>query len=409
MKKKWDLKRLLFNITSLVDLGQEVTSAKSFAENMKSTLYVVTGMFSVPRAVLLVYNSQTQSLEPLTSKGIRDAEHIRISVASKNIKAFSKNRPVNINEFKNGTFYEQSADAFEKFQTKTFIPLFAKDEFIGALSLGKRLSRASYLSSEKDVLTVIANQMAITLHNSSLFQKLATQVAENKRLYENMRTIYHDTIEAFAAAIDAKDGYTRNHSLRVAKYSVAIARELGWNEKDIESIYIAGLLHDIGKIIIDIKVINKGGELSTTEISEIKRHPKISSDILSKIKFPWENVVTFVRSHHERIDGTGYPDALKGAELSDGVKILAIADAFDAMTTDRPYRDRLPLLDALKEVRTCCGTQFDDKISKVFLNVLQKELIGDVNEPQILPHLYKDFDSKTATRHIEELLLCTLK
>ena len=233
---------------------------------------------------------------------------------------------------------------FKKTQAKTFIPLFAKDEFVGAIILGKRLSREGYLKTEKDVLKIIANQIAITLHNSNLFKSLSSKVNENKRLYENMRHIYHDTIQAFAAAIDAKDVYTKNHSSRVAKYAVAIARELGWKENDVEAIYVAGLLHDIGKITIDRGVINKGEDLSVSELSEIKRHPQISYDILSKINFPWKDLVHFVKHHHERVDGRGYPDSLNGEELSDGVKILALADAFDAMTTDRPYRKKTPSL-----------------------------------------------------------------
>ena len=290
-----------------------------------------------------------------------------------------------------------------KLQAKTFVPLFAKDEFVGAICLGKRLSSPSYLRTEKNVLKVVANQIAITLHNSSLFKKLTAKVSENKGLYENMRHIYHDTIQAFAAAIDAKDRYTRNHSYRVAKYAVAIARELGWKEKDVEAIYVAGLLHDIGKIIIDRKVLNKGGGLSLTEMSEIKKHPQISYNILSKINFPWKDLVYFVRHHHERVDGKGYPDSLTGTDLSEGMKILALADAFDAMTTDRPYRKKLPLLEALKEVKKCLGTQFDDKTSNIFFKVLKKELKGDIREAQILPHLDKDFDPTIITTLLETI------
>ena len=235
---------------------------------------------------------------------------------------------------------------------------------------------------------MIAHQMAITLHNARLFLEVAKKAAENKKLYSSMQQIYQDTIQAFATAIDAKDEYTKDHSYRVASYAVAIARELGWKKKDVEGIYIAGLLHDIGKIIIDVKVINKGATLSTPELTEIRKHPQISYDILSKIRFPWKNIENFVRHHHERLDGKGYPDSLKEAELSDGVKILALVDAFDAMTSDRPYRDKLPVSEALKEVMRCKGTQFDTKITNTFFNVLRKELNGEVKEPHILPHLH---------------------
>ena len=401
MKGRWDLKRLVFNLSSLVELGQEVTSSKGINEKMKTTLHVVTGMFSVPRAALLVYNSTRSSLEVLTYKGIRGMDGTRVYIKAKHIKTFKKNEPCSINEIKNNSFYEDNHDAFKRLQTKTFIPLFAKDEFVGAISLGNRLSRKSYLQSERDALKVIANQMSIALHNSNLFKKLTNKVTENKRLYENMRRIYHDTIQAFAAAIDAKDVYTKNHSYRVARYAVAIARELGWGEKDVEGIYVAGLLHDIGKIILDRGVINKGEELTIMEITEIRKHPQISYDILSKIKFPWKDVVDFVRHHHERVDGKGYPDSLMETDLSDGVKILALADAFDAMTTDRPYRRKLHLLEALREVRKCLGTQFDGRISRVFFRVLQKEIKGEVREAQIIPHLDKDFDPTIITTLLE--------
>lgn len=392
--KRWDLKRLVFNISSMVDLGQEITSSRGFNERMRTALYVVTGMFSVPRAVLFVYNSNEHRLDLLTSKGIKETDGIKLSIKTRHIKTFNKNEPYSMNRVKDNSFYkyEHNSDILKKLHVKTFIPLFAKDEFIGAITLGKRLARASYLRSERDVLKVIASQMAVTLHNSSLFKKLTNKVIENKELYENMRYIYHDTIQAFAAAIDAKDVYTRNHSYRVAKYAVAVASELGWKEKEVEGIYVAGLLHDIGKIIIDSSVINKSDKLSITEISEVKRHPQISYDILSRIKFPWKDVVDFVRHHHERIDGNGYPDALRGAELSDGVKILALADAFDAMTTERPYRKKRSLLEALREIKECFGTQFDGKISNLFFRVLQKEISGKIREPRILPHLDKDFD-----------------
>ena len=402
MKKKDDLKRLLFSLSSLVDLGQEVTSSDNFSRRMKTALFVITGMFSVPKAALLAYNQNRYKLELLISKGLKELDGISMQIKTKDIKAFGKNEPCSINISGNkSVFYGQSEDLFKKLHAKTFIPLFAKDEFVGAIILGKRLSKDSYLKSEKDVLKVIANQIAITLHNANLFRSLSNKVNENKRLYQNMRHIYHDTIQAFAAAIDAKDVYTKNHSYRVARYAVAIARESGWKEKEIEAIYVAGLLHDIGKITIDRGVINKGEDLSVSELSEIKRHPQISYDILSKINFPWKDLVHFVRHHHERVDGMGYPDSLNGEELSEGVKILALADAFDAMTTDRPYRKRLSLSEALGEVKKCLGTQFDGKISNIFFKVLKKELKGDIREAQILPHLTKDFDPTIITTLLE--------
>ncbi len=383
------LKRLLFSIASLVDLGQEATSSKDLSSKMKSALYVITGTFSVPAAALFVYRPQQRSLELLVEKGYKkiDLQEIKLSVLPRHIDDFMANEPHPIRDIAKSSFYERNDKILSKLHARLFIPLFAKDDFVGAIFLGKKIGGAAFRRSEKDVLRVVAHQMAITLYNAVLFLELSKKASENKKLYESMRRIYHDTIQAFSAAIDAKDGYTKNHSYRVACYAVAIARELGWKKKEVEGIYVAGLLHDIGKIIIDTRVIKKGEGLTTPEIKEIRRHPQISYDILSKINFPWRNIERFVLHHHERMDGKGYPDALGSTELSDGEKILALVDAFDAMTTDRPYRDKLGLDEAFREVIKCGGTQFDEQITMTFINLLQKEMKGEVKELQILPHL----------------------
>jgi putative nucleotidyltransferase with HDIG domain len=382
-------KRLMFCIESLVDLGQEVSSAKELAEKMKAALYVMTGIFSVPTAALFIYHPQRKSLDLIVEKGLREKvkKDMRLSILREHIKRFRTNEPHSISDMLKSTFCKRNEAAFAKLQARLFIPLFAKGDFVGAIAFGKKLGGAPFHAGDKDVLRVIAHQMAITLHSARLFLELAKKASENRRLYTSMQRIYHDTIQAFAAAIDAKDDYTNDHSYRVASYAVAIARELGWKKNEVEGIYVAGLLHDIGKIIIDRNIINKGEKLTTPEVHEIKRHPQISYDILSKIKFPWKNIEHFVRHHHERIDGKGYPDALVSAELSDGVKILSLADAFDAMTTDRPYRGKMALSEAFREVVKCCGTQFDRRISTTFFNILRRELAGKTKEQQILPHL----------------------
>jgi len=389
LNNKLQLKRLMFSIASLVDLGQEATSSKDLSAKMKSALYVITGTFSVPRAALFVYHQQHRNLELLADKGYKEStrQEIKLSVLPKHIKLFHVNEPHSVHEMAGSSFYERNDQVFSKLQTRLFIPLFAKDEFVGAIALGKKLGRESFRQNEKDVLRVVAHQMAITLYNATLFMELTKKAAENKKLYESMRRIYRDTVQAFSAAIDAKDGYTKDHSYRVACYAVAVARELGWKKMDVEGLYVAGLLHDIGKIIIDTKVIRKGEGLTTLEKMEINKHPQISYDILSKIKFPWKNIERFVLHHHERLDGKGYPDALRSTELSEGEKILALVDAFDAMTTDRPYRDKLGLDEAFHEVIKCGGTQFDEQITSTFFNLLLRELSGEVKDPQIIPHL----------------------
>lgn len=399
MNKKLQLKRLVFSMESLVDLGQEVSSSKDLSDKMKAALYVMTGLFSVPTAALFLYQPHQKTLDLLVEKGLRSRakRKLSLSVLPGHVKRFKMNNPHTILDMEKTAFYRENAGLFTELQTRIFIPLFAKDEFVGAIALGRKLGGAAYYPGDKDLLMVIAHQMAITLHNARLFLELAKKAEENKRLYKSMQRIYHDTIQAFAAAIDAKDDYTKHHSYRVASYAVAIAKELGWKKNDVEGIYVAGLLHDIGKIIIDRNIINKGEDLTAPELCEIKKHPQVSYDILSKVKFPWKNVEHIVRHHHERLDGTGYPDALMSPQLSDGVKILALADAFDAMTTDRPYRKKMSLSAAVREVMQCRGTQFDERISNTFFNILRRELSGEAKEFQILTHLRNGAVSSVAS------------
>jgi putative nucleotidyltransferase with HDIG domain len=381
-------KRMLFSIASLVDLGQEATSSKDLSSKMKSALYVITGTLSVPTATIFAYSRKRKKLHLIVAKGYRDlGEDISLCATTKHVTLFKMNDIYAFRDMSESAFFKLNKNILKKLQAIIFLPLFAKGEFVGAITLGRKLGGAPYRRWDKDVLRVIAHQMAITLHSAQLFIELSEKVQENRKLYKNMQRIYYDTIQAFAAAIDAKDGYTKDHSYRVASYAAAIAKELGWRKKDIEGIYVAGLLHDIGKIIIDTSLIRKDDKLTAVELNEIRKHPQISYDILSKINFPWKNIKYFVRHHHERMDGKGYPDALLSPELSEGVKILILADAFDAMTTDRPYRHKLKLDETLHEVARCCGTQFDERITKTLSNLLLRELSGEVTELQLLPLL----------------------
>ena len=224
MTNKLDLKRLMFSMASLVDLGQEATSSKDLSAKMKAALYVITGMLSVPTAALFVYHPQRHELELLVDKGHRDKalQKITLPILSEQIKRLRANDPHTTRDLAGSAFFLQNRDVFTKMQTRIFFPLFVKGDFVGAVALGRKLGGAAFRRGEKDILRVIAHQMAITLHNARLFLAVASKAAENKKLYTSMQRIYHDTIEAFAAAIDAKDEYTKDHSYRVASYAVAI-------------------------------------------------------------------------------------------------------------------------------------------------------------------------------------------
>lgn len=190
-------------------------------------------------------------------------------------------------------------------------------------------------------------------------------------LYMNVRETFLDTIKSLSVAIDAKDPYTKGHSSRVADYAVALARELKWPEDRVDSLRYSALIHDVGKISIPETILKKEDVLSKDEFSLMKSHAELGSDVVKDIKFFSEGAA-IIKHHHERWDGSGYPDGLVGEQIPAGARILCVADAFDAMTSDRPYRRALNPRTAFHEIRKGAGSQFDPRVVEAFEKVFPR-------------------------------------
>ncbi len=189
-------------------------------------------------------------------------------------------------------------------------------------------------------------------------------------LYTRMRKMYIDTIRTLAATIDAKDPYTRGHSERVSQMAVKLAKRVGYTESEIEYIEYAAILHDIGKIGIEDRILGKKDKLTDEEYEKIKEHPVIGAGIIESIEFLKKCSQT-VLHHHEHYDGKGYPDGLKGEDIPRTARLLAIIDAYDAMSSDRPYRRKLTEQDILNELQKEAGKQFDPDMVKFFISILE--------------------------------------
>jgi len=200
-------------------------------------------------------------------------------------------------------------------------------------------------------------------------RKRTDQLIEEHNKTERMTM---QIVKALSGAIDAKDTYTNGHSTRVAQYARDIARRFGYDEKRLEEIYMMGLLHDVGKIGIPDAIINKPSKLSNEEYGIIQNHPVMGARILKNItEFP--KMATGARWHHERYDGKGYPDGLSGVEIPEEARIIAVADAYDAMTSRRSYRDVLTQEAVRKEVERCRGTQFDPDFADIMLAMIDDD------------------------------------
>ena len=206
--------------------------------------------------------------------------------------------------------------------------------------------------------------------------KSIAQMNEIKRInkeladtYNKLEKAYLDSIQTLRYTVEAKEPYTRGHSDRVSEYSVLIGEKLGLTDDDIKTLRVGGLFHDIGKIGIPDSILLKESKLTDDEYSEIKNHPSIGAHILCNAEV-FQDIIPIVKHHHERYDGKGYPSQLKGTDIPYLARITAVADAFDAMTSKRTYRNSMPIDIVRSEIEKNLGTQFDSEIGKIFLNIL---------------------------------------
>lgn len=247
------------------------------------------------------------------------------------------------------------------------IPCYFRDDLLCLLLLGKNRNGKKFLKEELDFFLALASNISMAIRNAQLFKDLESELDKKHQLF--MRT----TI-ALVAAIEAKDNYTHGHTTRVTSFSLQIAKRLARkhrkiiNERFLESLHIASLLHDVGKIGIPEHILNKRTVLTVGERNRIEEHPLIGATILKPIK-ELEESLAGVKYHHERPDGTGYPDGLKGEEIPLIASIISVADSFDAMTTERPYRPALYRNEAIKEIRKFTNLQFSPLVTGAFMEL----------------------------------------
>jgi len=237
------------------------------------------------------------------------------------------------------------------------LPMKPRERFLGVIQVANKYGRDPYTPEDLDLLKILSSQIAFVIQNADLFK--------------NLQQAYIDTLSALTSAIDAKDSYTHGHSKRVTELSVDLGKEVALTKSELEDIRLAGMLHDIGKIGIPENILNKPGRLTNDEFEVIKSHPDLGIRILTKVEF-LSAVIPMILHHHERYDGRGYPMGLKGENIPLCARIIAIADTFDAMTSDRPYRKAMDISSALAEIAHCKGSQFDPDIAEAFVKMMNR-------------------------------------
>jgi len=389
--------KLIHAFSALADLGAEIAESRDFEEMVRSTLHVVLGALGLRRGLVAEYEREPALLRFVAAWGMGDdAPNMATFDAGRAELLCAGSGLLNLSETQTRPALPQQLGTeltatLVSLRVSLVAPLVVHGELVGLIALGGKATDEAFTAEDRDVIRTMAHHIGVGIHNHRLLREVERRADENRQLYNNLRGIYRDTVRAFAAAIDCKDKYTQGHSERVGKYAEIIARELGWSEEQIEGVAVGGYLHDVGKLVVERDIINAPYRIDAKQSSELNRHPAAGYEILAPIRHPDADIPLMAKYHHERIDGRGYPEGLMGDEIPPAAKVVALADSFDAMTTDRTYRRRKEFPDVIEDLRSNTGRQFASDVVIAFCRALLKEVDGTPRERRITRLLGKGY------------------
>ncbi len=343
-------------LNALIELSAIVNSSLNPAEVRKMAMEAIPGCIGADAASLLLIDDGTSQLYFEAASGEKGAylQQIRLK-PGEGIAGWvaQKGGAVIIDDAKNDKRFASAIDRMTGYTTKNMIvaPVATKDRLWGVLQVLNKLE-GTFTEEDLDLVEALANQVAIAIENASIYQE--------------MRETFLGITTALADALEKRDSYTGGHTRRVHEYSVAIGSRLGLPEDEIDTLRLAAIMHDIGKIGVSDQVLRKPGRLDDEEFAEMSRHPEAGVEIIAHLS-QLNHVVPGVLYHHEYYNGTGYPHKKAGEDIPLIARIIAVADAFDAMTSDRPYRKALEKEKAIAELERCSGQQFDPQSVAAFI------------------------------------------
>lgn len=397
-----NLRTLFRTVETLADLGSELTADRDFRQTAHTMLTAVMEAAGASEAVLFSFGERPSLLTSVDAAGFALLpEPSLIPLLPRHIHSLTAARgPVVLNPSSYDAFLSSNGNvAPELF--KCICPLKVRGKLVGVIALGRRPADAVYEEDALEALKMLSHYVALAIQNHTLGQTLAQRVAENLRLLASLHGFYDNALEAFATAIDVKHVNIHGHSLRVGRYAQAIGEALAMDPTDVASLRSAGYLHDIGKVAVDKRLFEKASKLDAQESREMRDHTTVGHQIVSQVQFPWPQIPEIVRWHHEREDGSGYPDGLHGNETPQAVRIVALADTFDAMTSERPYRERLSVGAALQELIRMTPQKYDPQSLHALLIQVRRDAIGTnrvpIFEPELMNLSATDVDELAST------------
>ncbi|NPV29904.1 MAG: HD domain-containing protein [Firmicutes bacterium] len=349
-----ELQRKVDELAALFEFSRTVSGSLQVAEVAQRALAAVLGLTGATSGSVVMLNEAMPGVAAAeTAATLESCSEFRVVPAGEIVAAVEREaRAAHFDSRPEGSTPAERRPAVA-------IPLTVGGRVTGVLTVAGRPGGARFTEDETVFLTTLGTSLGLAL--------------ENARLYSSLREYYLSAVKALAAALEAKDVYTRGHSVRVAKWARACARVLGLGAEEQEQVYLAGLLHDLGKIGVREDVLLKPAPLTAEERKEMQSHPEVGVRILEPARFP-AAVIAAVRHHHEDYDGGGYPAGLAGEEIPLLARIIRVADTYDAMTSARPYRQALASRQARRELRRLAGRQFDPRVVGAFLQIPADEM-----------------------------------
>ncbi len=380
--QKDNFRRLLRTVEALSDLGPEMTAEREFPQTARAMLSASLEAAGAREGALFIYSHKPSLLTSIAVEGFAlMPEPAVIPLLPRHVHALTSSRePVNLQSGSYDLYLSANGNvAPELF--KCIVALRVASKLVGLIALGRREGDAVYDAGELEALELLCHYVALAVHNHSLTQTLAQRVSENLRLMASLHGFYDNALEAFATAIDVKHINIHGHSLRVGRYASAIGEAMNMDSTEVAALRSAGYLHDIGKVAVDKRLFGKPTSLDAEEFREMADHTIVGHQIVSGVQFPWPRIPEIVRWHHERSDGSGYPDGLLLEDVSMPVRIVGLADTFDAMTSERPYRERHSLGSALSEIVRLTPQKYDPNAVHALLLQVRRDTVGSNRAP----------------------------
>ena len=360
-QKNNNLELAVDRLSAIYKLGLAINSTMDIDRLFNLIVRTTATTLKATIGYIILYDAEQQCLNVTnligSGKLLAPQKAIPMKESSVSTWVIKNRQPLLVADINQAPQFDRFSDLGYERKSLICAPLMVKNEIIGTISVVNKIDESQFTTDELEMLSTIAAQAAIAIKNATL--------------YEEQQQTYLNTIQALVSAIEASDSYTRGHSERVTRYSVEIGRRMNLSQDRLQILERAAILHDIGKIGIDLTLLHKEGKLTSGDIRELQQHPLIGMRILEPIEF-LHDVRTCIGQHHERYDGLGYPNRIKHTEQLLEARILSVADSFDAMTSDRPYRKALPLESAHQELLENAGTQFDPEIVAIFSQILDE-------------------------------------